>query len=300
LRHCWAVDGALGLKGYLDDQQLVVGHNGHMRKILVLLIFVFSVPTFAVEDEPKIVHFKSAAIELSGELFLPKGKGPFPAVLYNHGSAPGMLNSQASKAMAPLYTKKGWIFFMPYRRGQGLSSNAGNYIGDEMENAFKAGGEKASAEKMIALLSGDHLADQLAALRWLRGQKFVQKDRVAVAGNSFGGIETVFGISKESYCAAVVASGGAETWAKAPSLQTLMKESVRNANAPIFFFQAENDFDTSPSQVLSNEMKAAGKRYEVKIYPAFGKTPKDGHAFAYAGSSVWFDDVFKFLNMHCQ
>ena len=41
---------------------------------------------------------------LRGLLFRPPGPGPFPAVLYNHGSAPGMLNNQAFYALAPLFT----------------------------------------------------------------------------------------------------------------------------------------------------------------------------------------------------
>jgi hypothetical protein len=42
---------------------------------------------------------------------------------------------------------------------------------------------------------------------------------------------------------------------------------VRNAKAPIFFFQAANDFDLSPSKTLSAEMNKVGKTYKVKIYP---------------------------------
>ena len=271
-----------------------------MGNFLIFLFFTLSFSAFGAKDEPAIVSFKNNSIALRGELFLPKGKGPFPAVLDNQGSAPGMLNSEASKAIAPLFTAKGWIFFMPYRRGQGFSSEAGKYIGAEIENAFKAGGEKVAEEKMVDLLKGDHLSDQLAALNWLREQKFVNKSRIAVAGNSFGGIETILGAAKENYCAAVNASGGAESWAKAPILQVLMKESVRNTKAPIFFFQAENDFDLSPSRILSEEMKSVGRIYEIKIYPAFGKTPKEGHKFAYAGSAIWFDDVLRFLDLHCQ
>ena len=73
---------------------------------------------------PEIVHFQSGGRELGGEIFKPTGDGPFPVVLYNHGSASGMLNSQASKIIGPLFASKGWIFFMPYRRGQGLSSRS--------------------------------------------------------------------------------------------------------------------------------------------------------------------------------
>src|SRR5215467_4599595 len=107
-------------------------------------------------NEPEIVHFQNEGVVLGGELFKPTGNGPFPAILYNHGSAPGMLNSQASKVIGPLFASKGWVFFMPYRRGQGLSSEAGPYIGDEIESARRRGGFSEGAV-ITKLLSTDHL-----------------------------------------------------------------------------------------------------------------------------------------------
>lgn len=251
------------------------------------------------EDAPDIVQFQGQALTLGAELFKPAGDGPFPAVLYNHGSAPGMLNSQASRSIGPLFASKGWVFFMPYRRGQGLSSKAGPYIGDEIAAARRRGGVKEAAATMTRLLSTDHLDDQLAALQWLRSQPFVQSHRVAVAGNSFGGVEAVLGAAKGSYCAAVDASGGAESWADAPELQEAMKAAVRVSDAPIFFFQAENDFDLAPTKELAAQMKLAGKEAQTKIYPPYGSSKKEGHAFAYMGSAAWFPDVFAFLQRHC-
>ena len=246
-----------------------------------------------------VVHFESAGKTLGGELYLPAGKGPFPAILYNHGSAPGMLNSQASQAIGPLFAKHGWAFFMPYRRGQGLSADAGTTVVDDIAAARATGGVDGAAAKLVERLGGDQLQDQLAALAWLKTHDFVQPDRIATAGNSFGGIEAVLGAAQAPYCAAVDASGGAESWAEAPALQALMKNAVRESNAPVLFFQAKNDFDLSPSQVLSAEMTKAGKTSALKIYPAYGSSARDGHSFAYRGSAVWFDDVLAFVNTHC-
>ena len=249
--------------------------------------------------EPEVVHFQGQGVDLAGELFKPKGDGPFPAVLYNHGSAPGLLNSQASQAIGPLFAGQGWVFFMPYRRGQGLSAKAGPYIGDQIAEAQRRGGMQEGAAAMTRLLGTDHLQDQLAALQWLAAQKFVQGGRIAVAGNSFGGIESVLGAAHAPYCAAVDASGGAESWAAAPELRALMKESVRKSNAPIFFFQAENDFDLAPSKTLLAEMQLAGKQGELKIYPPYGVSRREGHSFAYRGSATWFNDVLAFMQKHC-
>jgi dipeptidyl aminopeptidase/acylaminoacyl peptidase len=133
---------------------------------------------------------------------------------------------------------------------------------------------------MIRLLGTDHLNDQLAALAWLKTQDFVAPDRIAVAGNSFGGVESVLGAERASYCAAADASGGAESWRLSPELQDLMTHAVRNSRAPILFFQAANDYDLSPSRELSEAMKNTGKPSEVKIYPPYGASPEEGHSFA--------------------
>jgi hypothetical protein len=46
-------------------------------------------------------------------------------------------------------------------------------------------------------------------------------------------------------------------------------------------------------------MRAAGKEFELKIYPPFGKSVSEGHTLGYFGSTVWAGDVFQFLNKHC-
>src|SRR5579872_456969 len=265
----------------------------HLIRICVsLLLFLQVLPG---ED---IVTFSSGQVTLHAVLYKPKGKGPFPAVVYNHGSAAGMISKTGFDALGPVFASHGWVFFGPYRRGQGLSASAGPYIGDQIEAADKNGGMAAAAETMVRLLTTDHLNDQLAALAWLRKQSFVQANRIAVAGTSFGGIEVVLGAERGSYCAAIDSAGAAQSWADAPAVQSLMKASVRNAHAPIFFFQAENDYDLSPSKVLSAVMKDAKKPYQVKIYPPYGNSTQDGHAFGYFGSAVWAGDVFRFLGQH--
>jgi hypothetical protein len=121
-----------------------------------------------------------------------------------------------------------------------------------------------------------------------------------VAGNSFGGIETVLGAERDGYCAAVDSAGGAASWAKTPELREIMTRAVRNARVPLFFFQAENDHDLRPSRVLSAAMKDAGKPFEIRIFPPFGSSAEDGHSFGYFGSTVWAPDVFRFLDAHCR
>lgn len=272
-----------------------------LLRIALLISFLFALQ--AVSQSPaakaEVVSFPSGKLRLYGTLYKPAGRGPFPAVVYNHGSAPGMLPKEAFDALGPMFVKRGWVLFGPYRRGQGLSAAAGPYIEDQIHAAYKKGGFSAADATAARLLETDHLNDQLAALAWLRKQSFVEPQRIAVAGTSFGGIETVLGAEKGPYCAAVDFAGAAMSWRRAPRIRSLMIHAVENSRVPIFFIQAENDFDLSPTRVLSEAMKNAGKKFEVKIYPPFGTAKMDGHTFGYFGGSVWANDVFGFLNQQC-
>jgi carboxymethylenebutenolidase len=248
---------------------------------------------------PEIVHFKNADLNLAGEIFRPPGKGPFPAVLYNHGSAPGMLNSEASLAMGPLFAHAGWIFFMPYRRGQGLSASAGPYIGDVVSKARREGGEAAAAATVTRLLETDQLNDEIAAYAWLASQPFVAKDRIALDGNSYGGIETILGAEKLKTCAAVAASAASETWHAAPELQRKIIETASRLPTPLLLFQAENDYDLAPNKAIFAARRSVGRAVEYKLYPRYGWSERAGHSFAYRGAQVWFPDVLAFLNKTC-
>jgi len=50
------------------------------------------------------------------------------------------------------------------------------------------------------------------------------------------------------------------SWKEAPELQSRMKQGAKNSRAPMFFFQAENDFTLAPSKELYQEMIATGKQ----------------------------------------
>jgi carboxymethylenebutenolidase len=238
----------------------------------LLLVLVGLQPAVASET----VAFNCGGKVLHGRLYKPVGAGPFRAVLYNHGSAPGLLNDQAFDLIAPLFVARGWVFFAPYRRGQGLSSDAGPYIQDKIQAAQASGGEALAAETMVRLLSTEQLQDQMAALAWLKQQPFVRPKLIAAMGNSFGGIETLLGAEQASYCAAVDASGGAESWHKAPSLQSRMLHAVEHAKSPILFFQAENDYSLEPSRTLYAAMTALREPAEIRIYPSYGSSPPAG------------------------
>jgi carboxymethylenebutenolidase len=240
------------------------------------------------------VTFNSGELTLTGVLWRPEGEGPFPAVLFNHGS--GEDYSDQIAALGPVFTEHGYVLFWPYRRGHGLSADQADWVGNQLDAAEEQGGVEMWSEVMTELLQGPHLADQLAALDWLLAQPVVDNERVYVAGNSFGGIQTAL-ISAETdrIRAAVDFAGAALTWARSPDLREAMTEAVVNARMPVMFVQAENDADTSPSRELAAAMQAANKPHRMHVFPAFGETSSDGHSFGYFGAAIWAETVFTFF-----
>ena len=236
---------------------------------------------------------------LRGALYLPEGPGPFPVLLYAHGSAPGSLSNEAFEAVAPAFTSRGWAVFAPYRRGQGLSRGAGPFVRDEIAAARRAGGAGRAQARLARLLATDHMADQLQAFGWLSRQPFAVRRRIAVMGNSFGGVIALLSAEQLPVCAAVDAAGAAESWHEAPALRALMTGAATRARTPVLFIQAQNDFDLAPSRVLAAAMRRAGKPAELRLYPPFGDTAQGGHAFPYRGVAIWAADVHSFLARSC-
>jgi dipeptidyl aminopeptidase/acylaminoacyl peptidase len=139
--------------------------------------------------------------------------------------------------------------------------------------------------------------DVMAAVAYVSALPFVDTKRVAVTGASLGGIESLFAAERGAgIVAAVDCAGAAAMWAGNPWLQERMKLAARRAKVPVFFLQAENDYDTTPSKVLTDEMLAAGKSARLHIFPPNGTTTEEGHDLCAGGPSPpWGDEVLVFL-----
>jgi dienelactone hydrolase len=233
--------------------------------------------------DTEIVTFPSGTQTLHGFLHVPAGAGPFPVIVYNHGSErlPGAKDGQAE-----FFVPRGFAVFVPHRRGHGRSRDVGSYIGDMSEDpdAFVA--------ELVAQSD-----DVMAAVAWVRAQPFADPGKIAAIGCSLGGIESLLAAERGTGLAAAVDfAGAAMMWARMPPLQARMKGAARGAKVPVFFVQAENDYDTSPSKVLSEEMRAAGKPMRYHVYPPNGSGPEDGHSFCMGGRTTpWGDEVLAFL-----
>lgn len=256
----------------------------------VLLITVLTARASAqsASAKPELITFRSGELDLKGFIWKPAGVGPFPTILWNHGSErlPGAVDP-----VAPFFVARGYVFFVPHRRGQGRSP--GPYIMDQL----RAAGRERST--MLVRLHEAQLRDQLAALTYLKSVTFVDQRRLAAMGYSFGGIQTMLAVERGSgYRAAVNCSGAAQTWSSSPELRDRLIRAAHKAVVPVFFLQAQNDYDLTPNRVLGEHMKASGKPLESKVYPSYGFGAQGGHSFCVQGASIWGPDVVRFLQAH--
>jgi carboxymethylenebutenolidase len=292
-----------GLQAGRREAQAMIPYCRHRLPLLfaALLILFVCLPITAIPQTtqapqiPVEVTFSSGNLTLHGFIYKPEGKGPFPALLWNHGSErrPGWLPD-----LAPIFLSKGYILFIPHRRGQGRSP--GDYVMDLLDRANQLGGPQARSRKLVELMEM-HLEDQLAALSYLKGLPDVDQQRIAVAGCSFGGIQTVLMAERgQGLRAAVDFAGAAQNWEHSQDLRDRMLKAVRQAQMPIFFIQAKNDYDTSPSRDLAAAMEKSNKPHALQIFPSFGKSNQEAHEFCVHGGEIWAPQVFSFLAQSMQ
>jgi dienelactone hydrolase len=254
-------------------------------------------------SETVVVH--SGSLSLRATLWRPEGVGPFPAVLFNHGSgrATSTAAGQADQAnrllepaiLGPTFARHGYLFLYLFRRGAGLSAGQGIASGDLMDReALRHGQEGRSRVQLQVLI--DEIADVVAGLSFLRALPVADARRVGVVGHSFGGSLALLVAERDPTLRAAVDFGGAAgSWESLAALRKRLIAAVGASKVPTFFIHAANDYSISPGLELGKEMERLRKPYRVKIYPSAGTSPDDGHRFVYLSVATWEADVFDFL-----
>ena len=160
---------------------------------------------------PEIVVVPSGALRLKALLWLPENRGPFPAVLFNHGSGSSdamhtgpFAITEAAERLGPIFVKHGYAFLYLFRRGQGLSADQGDFMQKLLQREKMANGEEARKGLQLRLLTTDHLDDVIAGLSFLTRLSHVDANRIAIAGHSFGGQLTLLAAERDSSVRAAV------------------------------------------------------------------------------------------------
>jgi len=260
-------------------------------------------PNAGREDAPVAVEFPSGTLRLHGVLWKPAGHGPFPAVLFNHGSGGAtagetarMPIQEAAARLAPLFTRKGYAFFYPFRRGQGPSADAAPFLQERLAAEEGAHGKVARQKLQDTLMETEQLDDVLAALAFLRSVPDIDASRVSLMGHSLGGQLTLLAAARDQTVrAAVTFAAAAGSWPRSEQVRRDLREAVRRARCPIMLVQWANDYGTEVSIALGAVRERAGPPPVVVLYPAVGSTPEDGHSGLYLAQAQWEPDVFRFL-----
>jgi dienelactone hydrolase len=207
----------------------------------------------------------STAVTLTGELLLPEGAGPFPAVVLAHGCA-GNRNVETA-----------WGQFL---RGAGYATfNVDSLNGRGLTEV---------CTQPAALSPVQRVADVYGALRFLAKHPKVDARRVALMGFSHGGIATMYASlvwAKETFMV-----GGQPAFRAFlpyyPYCNPVFPERER-VSAPVRIHTGAND-DWTPAQpcaALAASLKASGMDVSIQVYA------DAAHSFDQARDSLYLPNV---------
>ena len=244
---------------------------------------------------------RAGALTLHAQVWRPSGNGPFPAVLFNHGSysTDDPLPPADPETLGSVFARHGYLLLWLYREGTGLSSGQGVSAGDQMARALQAGGVDSRNLVQLQLLDTEEMNEAAAALARLRARGDVDGHRIGVVGHSFGGSISMLMAERDPEIRAVVIFGGAAgSWNQSAALRERLLAAAGRMASPALFIHAENDYSTAPGPALAAEMQRHGKSATVKIYPPFGADARAGHNLVFGSVTTWESDVFAFLDAH--
>lgn len=245
----------------------------------------------------------SGRYTIATTILRPEGPGPFGGVVLSHGvpvsaeerrlESPRMLLHTAA-----IFVRHGYAVIMPLRRGFGatggwFAENAGSCSDPDYLR-----GEAAAAE------------DIMAAYDFARRLPYVDGSRMILAGQSPGGVASLFAAGARAPDGLVAVLAFAPGRGGNPMLHPGVPCAVEplakvfavlgtKVKVPVLFHYAQNDlfFNPSTSRLWFQRFSAGGAPAEYVLQPPFGA---NGH-FIFsddAGARYWVPEVERFLEKH--
>jgi len=193
-------------------------------------------PAIQVEE----VRFKGPASDEIAYLARPRGNGPFPAVIVNHENR-GLV--EHIKDVTRRYAKEGFAALAP-----DLLSRQGGTPADQTQ-----------AASLLSRTNPDDLdADLRASVDYSKAQSFIRASAIGVTGFCMGGNFTWdLALTSPDIKAAIPYYGRAR----------LLDQIPQTRAAVLAIYGGNDNFVTPQSVQVEESLKAAGKTYEIKIYP---------------------------------
>jgi dienelactone hydrolase len=275
--------------------------------IIISLLISWSIRNLHAQEpiSPDTVVVISGKLALKGLLWYPAGTGPFPTVIFCHGSYGGSDTVhdplQQVSLLGPVFAKRGYIFLGLFRRGVGLSQEEGLNSAVLMEDAFKESGQEGRNKVQLQQMENDQLQDMVSGLKFLRNRTDVDSNRMTVVGHSFGGsLALIVAEYDPKLKAVIIFSGGGYSWDRSSQLRSRLTSAIKKIDAPVMIIHAQNDYSLNPGYALDSIRKQEHKPCLLKIYPKIGNTKRDGHNLIFQSIETWEADVFAFLSKSFQ
>ena len=227
------------------------------------------------------------AIKLEATLYKPEGPGPFPLLLFSHGSTGGVIpatNTLRPDWLAGLALERGFVVLAPMRRGRGASE--GSY-----DESYRCDFGLYQTGMRLAVEDTD------AALAYAKSLPYVDATRVVLAGASRGGILSVVYAARRPGAALGVVNfvgGWHGATCNAGFNTATFAEAGKAVKVPSLWLYAENDRYYSPAFIegYAKAYADAGAKMHLRIYPFANG---DGHGF-YRRELQWQKDLGEFLD----
>ncbi len=149
---------------------------------LLLIGLLLLVTSCSSDSRPSTgrVTFQNGEVKLAGNLWIPAGEGPFPAIVIVHGA--GEITTQDYKYISFFFVHRGFATLTYDKRGVGESGGSYSRVGVE------------NGETVLEDLAGD----VLAGMEFLKGNDLIDPNRIGLLGLSQGGWVAPLAASKSS------------------------------------------------------------------------------------------------------
>ena len=275
-----------------------------LRVLVSVALAIVSLQAAAQPPDPAREFIGTSLIEdgkpVQLELLVrrPDGPGPFPTVVFNHGSTgrgdtpESFRRSWWSPAASAYFVERGWMVVFPQRRGRGASD--GRY-----DEGFETDRSRYSCLPALSLPGVERAIEDLdAVMSHLRSRRDVLHSRILLAGQSRGGILSIaYAGERPDAVVGVVNFVGGWMGDRCPNAVTINSGTFRRGGrfprATLWLYGDQDPYySLSHSKDNFTAFVAAGGKGQFLSYWVPGQN--SGHALI-AYPRLWTDDLTRYL-----